>query len=114
MYMKPGVGVKSIVVSDKLCKGCYLCVWACPWDVFEISEERNWRGVKKPVAVRLDQCRRCRLCEFYCPDFAIQVIIDDEEERMLKEIEEKYEKPWLPRVEERDRIVKQGVWWLED
>ena len=86
--------VNQIAVSDKLCKGCYLCIWACPWNVLEISEERNWRGVKKPVATKIENCRACRLCEYYCPDFAIQVILDEEEEKEILEVEERYEKPW--------------------
>jgi len=111
--MASPVKVQQIAVSDKLCKGCYLCIWACPFDVLEISEERNWRGVKKPYPARIDQCRACRLCEFYCPDFALQVIVDDKEEKEILEVEEKYEKPWLKRVKKRDEIVERGVWWLE-
>jgi len=104
--------VKQIVVSDKLCKACYLCIWACPWGVLEIKEERNWRGIKKPYAARIEQCRACRLCELYCPDFAIQVIVDEEEERKILEVEEIYEKKWLDRLKKRDEIVSRGVWWL--
>ncbi len=107
------VRVSQIAVSDKLCKGCYLCIWACPWNVLEISEERNWRGVKKPIATKIENCRACRLCEYYCPDFAIQVIVDEEEEKKLLEVEERYEKPWLRRIEKRNEIVSRGVWWLE-
>ncbi len=112
--MASPVKVQQIAVSDKLCKGCYLCIWACPWDVFEISKERNWRGVKKPVAARIEQCRACRLCEWYCPDFALQVIVNEEEEKKIKEVEEKYEKPWFDRLKKRDEILSKGVWWLED
>ncbi len=112
--MASPVKVQQIVVSDKLCKGCYLCIWACPWDVFEVSEERNWRGVKKPVAARIEQCRACRLCEWYCPDFALQIIVNEKEEEEVREVEKKYERPWFDRLRKRDEIVSKGVWWLED
>ncbi len=55
-----------IVINEKFCKGCSICVDFCPTNVLEM------RG---PVASvkHLDACTRCQLCDLRCPDFAIQV-----------------------------------------
>jgi len=102
---------KEIRISEDLCKGCYLCVWACPRGVLEISKERNRRGIRLPVAVHLDKCVVCRLCEYRCPDFAIQVITE-EDERKLEEVRSE-ELKWYDRIRKRDEILeKHGAWWL--
>ncbi|MBI5903400.1 MAG: 4Fe-4S binding protein [Deltaproteobacteria bacterium] len=55
-----------IVINEKLCKGCSICVDFCPTNVLEM------RGTV--VAVKdLAACTRCQLCDLRCPDFAIQV-----------------------------------------
>lgn len=56
----------NIVVHEKMCKGCSICVDFCPTNVLEIQGSI--------VAVKnLAACTRCQLCEIRCPDFAIQV-----------------------------------------
>ena len=55
-----------IVINERLCKGCSICVDFCPTNVLEM------RGTV--VAVKdLAACTRCQLCDLRCPDFAIQV-----------------------------------------
>lgn len=55
-----------IVIHEKLCKGCSICIDFCPTNVLEL------RG--SIVKVRnLEACTRCQLCDLRCPDFAIQV-----------------------------------------
>ncbi|MEM4475651.1 MAG: 4Fe-4S binding protein, partial [Fervidicoccaceae archaeon] len=61
-------------MEPSLCKGCMLCVEACPQGVLEESPSRvNSRGYALPEPLRLDKCTGCRLCEMLCPDFAIEV-----------------------------------------
>ena len=55
-----------IVVNEKLCKGCSICVDFCPTDVLEMKG--SFAAVKN-----LEACTRCQLCDLRCPDFAIQV-----------------------------------------
>lgn len=92
----------EIKISQDLCKGCLLCVWACPYGVLEAGRERNYRGVEVPVVANLEKCRACRLCEYRCPDFAIQVITDEDVEK-LKEAE-KIELRWYKRVELAEEV----------
>ncbi len=53
------------------CKGCGICVRFCPKNVLELDAE------EKVVAVRPADCICCQLCEFRCPDFAIEVIFEE-------------------------------------
>ena len=55
-----------IVVNEKLCQGCSICVDFCPTDVLEM------KGAIAAVK-NLEACTRCQLCDLRCPDFAIQV-----------------------------------------
>jgi len=66
------LGVK-IFVDDKLCKGCFICINICPKGVYIPSRELNERGYHIPIPINIDKCIKCKLCEYYCPDFAIHV-----------------------------------------
>jgi 2-oxoglutarate ferredoxin oxidoreductase subunit delta len=43
----------------------------CPKSVLELDHQ------DKAVAVRLEDCIACQLCEQICPDLAIEVITED-------------------------------------
>jgi len=55
-----------IVIENRLCKGCEICVAFCPTDVLAMEN-----GVA--VVVNLEACTNCQLCDYRCPDFAITV-----------------------------------------
>jgi len=59
-----------ILIDEKACKRCGLCIAFCPKKVF--ASEGN-----KPVVVNLSACINCKLCELRCPDYAIIVGGDD-------------------------------------
>lgn len=63
----------SIHIDGKICKGCQLCIYYCPKNVFETGEEVNDKGFVIPKAVHQKNCIRCKLCEYNCPDLAIFV-----------------------------------------
>jgi len=65
--------VEAIFINDTYCKGCGLCVSNCPRDVLKLSSELNNRGYYPAEVKDLEACTGCRLCELYCPDFAIAV-----------------------------------------
>lgn len=61
----------TVVIDRELCKGCELCIPACPPRVLRISESRNELGV--PFPELLPGCTGCRACLLVCPDFCFEV-----------------------------------------
>jgi 2-oxoglutarate ferredoxin oxidoreductase subunit delta len=57
----------QVAVAIELCKTCGICIALCPESVFD-SDDRGY-----PIVARPDDCTSCLLCEFHCPDFAIEV-----------------------------------------
>jgi 2-oxoglutarate ferredoxin oxidoreductase subunit delta len=64
---------KPVFIQSELCKGCELCVYYCPKDVLELSEEHNEKGYNIAKVARPDDCIKCQQCEIHCPDLAITV-----------------------------------------
>ena len=70
----PGkVTVRGTVVIDiEACKGCDLCIDACPPHVLQMTtHEVNTRGYRYPQL--LVGCSGCKACSQICPDFVFQV-----------------------------------------
>jgi 2-oxoglutarate ferredoxin oxidoreductase subunit delta len=63
----------KIRVDERLCKGCYYCVDACPKMVLAVSKKLGPKGYIIVEAVKPEECIECGLCEKVCPDFAISV-----------------------------------------
>jgi len=62
-----------VVVSDLYCKGCELCVGACPQDVLRLSPERITPKGYHPVELSGEGCTGCGICAVVCPEAAITV-----------------------------------------
>ncbi len=62
-----------IEVSDIYCKGCELCISACPQDVMELDLTRLTPKGYHPVHTFKDGCTGCAICALVCPDAAITV-----------------------------------------
>jgi 2-oxoglutarate ferredoxin oxidoreductase subunit delta len=62
----------TVRIDVESCKGCYLCVAACPPGVLVMTTEQvNQRGYQYP---ELDAgCTGCRRCAQICPDFVFEV-----------------------------------------
>ncbi len=58
----------AILVDMSLCRGCGLCVRACPADALELSGRR---GEDLLMRIYHDRCAVCGLCELACPAGAI-------------------------------------------
>ena len=62
-----------IIIDENLCKGCHLCLYMCPKNVYAISSEPNKKSVQLPYVNFGDRCDKCGKCEIACPDQAITV-----------------------------------------
>jgi 2-oxoglutarate ferredoxin oxidoreductase subunit delta len=62
----------TLVIDTEACKGCDLCIDACPVDVLIMTtHEVNTRGYRYPML--LPGCTGCTACSQICPDFVFQV-----------------------------------------
>jgi 2-oxoglutarate ferredoxin oxidoreductase subunit delta len=62
-----------IEVNDLYCKGCELCITACPPQVMALNKERLTPKGYHPAHVYKDGCTGCAICAIVCPDSAITV-----------------------------------------
>lgn len=63
----------AIVVDMNRCKGCSLCVAACPQHVIALANKVNVNGYPYVVAANQDDCVGCASCGIVCPDACITV-----------------------------------------
>jgi 2-oxoglutarate ferredoxin oxidoreductase subunit delta len=61
----------TVVIDIERCKGCELCIPACPPDVLVMSTATNKAGYRYPEL--LVGCTGCRACREICPDFVFDV-----------------------------------------
>lgn len=65
---------KGIVVVDReRCKGCGLCIEACPFGVLDFSSEYNASGYRVVYMAYPEKCTGCTICANMCPDVALEV-----------------------------------------
>ncbi len=67
--------IKGVIVVDtQRCKGCGICVTACPLNLIEMSKEVNAKGYTYAMLADADQkCIGCASCGIICPDSCIKV-----------------------------------------
>ena len=69
-----------IVVNRERCKGCNLCVVACPFHLLALAEKQvNKKGYHYAEQIRKDACNGCASCAVVCPDGCITVYREKEE-----------------------------------
>jgi len=68
----------TVVIAQEICKGCELCIAACPQECLALSEELNVRGYRY-VRLIQDTCTGCINCALVCPDSAITVYREPKE-----------------------------------
>ena len=66
--------LKELVIDRNWCKGCRICVQFCPKKVLDLD------GEDKAMVSRPQDCTACRLCELRCPDLAITVVTEGDED----------------------------------
>lgn len=60
-------------IDSERCKGCGLCVKACPEAILELAEAFNNKGHHYAVCASPDRCTACMFCAIICPDTAIEI-----------------------------------------
>jgi len=64
----------KITISDEVCKGCGLCVRACPKDIVALSRTKlNSKGYHPAEITDIEKCIACAACARTCPDTAIEI-----------------------------------------
>ena len=62
-----------VQIEKDRCKGCELCVRACPQEIIKMSKEINTKGYFFAQVVDQPRCIGCQLCAITCPDLAIEI-----------------------------------------
>lgn len=83
-----------VVIKDK-CKGCNLCVKACPFEAIDMVDK---------IAVINDKCTACNQCIPACPFDAIESTEDDEEVDLSA-----YKDIWVYAEQRHGKIMNVGL-----
>ena len=73
---KPG----KVLINEERCKGCHYCVDFCPTGALRMTEELNPKGYLLAAVADESKCLSCGLCEVLCPEFAIHLVLNDNED----------------------------------
>jgi len=63
----------KIKISVEKCKGCELCVGACPIDNIKMSKNLNKKGFHYAEIINEEKCTGCGMCFQMCPDLVIEI-----------------------------------------
>lgn len=67
----------KVTFNYETCKGCLLCVNACPMHIlYQDMETLNKNGYNIIKVSEPDKCIGCAFCAMMCPDSVIKVEVD--------------------------------------
>jgi len=63
-----------VIIDEDRCKGCSLCVVACPHQVLRLANDRfNAKGYRPVERANPKSCVGCATCATVCPDVVFTV-----------------------------------------
>jgi 2-oxoglutarate ferredoxin oxidoreductase subunit delta len=66
--------MNRVTFDRNLCKGCGLCVNACPKKIIFLNkDEINSKGYHPATVTEMEKCLGCAMCATMCPDMVITV-----------------------------------------
>ena len=64
----------KIIVDENVCKGCSMCVHACPLGLIALlGDVLNSKGYHPARLMQPEKCVGCAACATMCPDTALTV-----------------------------------------
>lgn len=65
--------MRKVEFEEERCKGCELCVAACPKQIIVMGEHFNGMGFHPALIKDEEACISCAFCARMCPDSVITV-----------------------------------------
>ncbi|MFP4369108.1 MAG: 4Fe-4S dicluster domain-containing protein [Bacteroidota bacterium] len=75
--------VGDVVIDIEKCKGCEICIEACPEDTLALSDTINKKGYRYAVNVK-GNCTGCISCATVCPEAIITVYRKKKQKEAVK------------------------------
>ena len=64
----------KLTIDYQKCKGCSMCVVACPKKILEINKKTlNLKGYNPVEIIDRSACISCAMCATMCPDCVITI-----------------------------------------
>lgn len=65
----------KLTIDEERCKGCGLCVNACPKGLLSISTTKENAKSYNPAEIsKMEECIGCKSCALTCPDVCIEIV----------------------------------------
>ncbi len=78
----------TVLVEAELCKGCELCIVACPQECMGLGETLNKKGYRFVMLTESDKCTGCENCALVCPDAVLTVYREPKKSRQSRSTEQ--------------------------